>query len=183
MKICRMTGMASRGRLAQRRRIDRHRPPAQHGLPFLAHHALESSLADLPAAFVGRQEDQADAILAGRGQRDAELAALLAEKRVRHLHENAGAVAGVLLAAAGAAVLQVNEDLQRIADDVVRLAVLEIDDEADAAGIVLVARIVQALLVRESVAESCHFFLLACSHAGVAVVSPVPVSGHAWPLC
>ena len=34
---------------------------------------------------------------------------------------------------------------QRLTNDVVRFATLEIDDEADAAGVVLVARIVQAL--------------------------------------
>ena len=83
---------------------------------------------------------------------------------MRHLHEDAGAVAGVLLAAAGAAVLQVDEDLQRLADDVVRLAVLEIDDEADAAGIVLVARIVQTLLVRQSVGSHVISSFLRCSH-------------------
>ena len=100
----------------------------------------------------------------GAGSAMPSLSHSLAEKRVRHLHEDAGAVAGVLLAAAGAAVLQVEQDLERLADDVVRLAVLQVDDEADAAGIVLVARIVQTLLVRQSVAESCHFFLLAVSH-------------------
>ena len=35
---------------------------------------------------------------------------------------------------------------KRLADDVVRLAVLEVDDEADAAGIVLVLGVVQTLL-------------------------------------
>jgi len=137
-------GVARRG--TQRRGIDRHRSPAEYGLAFLAYHALKRPLANLPAAFVGRQEDHADTVLTRSGQRDAEPGAFLLEEGVRHLHENARAVAGVLLATAGAAVFQVVQDLERIADDVVRLAIFEIDHEADAAGVVFVARIVQALL-------------------------------------
>ena len=89
------------------------------------------------------------AVLAGGGQVDAEPCGRPpAKKRVRHLQEDAGAVAGVLLAAAGAAVLEVQQDLDRLLDDLVRLAALEVDDEADAAGVVLVARIVEALFPR-----------------------------------
>ena len=46
-------------------------------------------------------------------------------RSVRHLDQDAGAVAGVGLAAAGAAVLQVDQDLERLADDRVRPAALE----------------------------------------------------------
>ncbi len=77
--------------------------------------------------------------------------AFAAKEGVRRLDEDAGAVAGVLLAAAGAAVFQVVQDLQTVADDVVRLPIFQIDDEADAAGVVLVARVVQALLGGEGV--------------------------------
>ena len=45
---------------------------------------------------------------------------LLAEELVRHLDEDAGAVAGVHLAAARAAMQQVDEELQRLLDDGVR---------------------------------------------------------------
>ena len=50
-----------------------------------------------------------------------------------------------VLAAAGAAVLEVQQNLNGLADDVVRFAVLQIDDEADAAGIVFVLGVVQPL--------------------------------------
>ena len=40
--------------------------------------------------------------------------------------------------------VEVLQDLQAIRDDVVRAAALQVGDEADAAGIVLVARIVEA---------------------------------------
>src|SRR5207245_10187587 len=63
----------------------------------------------------------------------------------RLLEQEAGAVASVRLAAALAPVEQVAEDLQRLADDRVRLLACDVDDEADAAGVVLVARVVEAL--------------------------------------
>ena len=48
------------------------------------------------------------------GSVDAEIARLFAEKLVRHLNEDAGAIAGVDLAAARAAMEQVDEQLQRL---------------------------------------------------------------------
>ena len=57
--------------------------------------------------------------------------------------KNAGAVAGERIAAAGAAVRQVDQDLQPLPDDLVALLAVHVDDEADAAGIVLEGRIVQ----------------------------------------
>ena len=80
--------------------------------------------------------------------------ARLREEAVRHLHQDAGAVAGVLLAAAGAAVLEVQQDLEPVLDDARGLSPLEIDDEADAAGVVLVAWVVEALR-----GGSCRFHL------------------------
>ena len=77
-------------------------------------------------------------------QRDAERSPRRAGT-VRRLDEDARAVAGVLLAAAGAAVLQVDEDRERLCRMIVRLAALQVHDEAEAAGVVLVPRVVQAL--------------------------------------
>ncbi len=92
-------------------------------------------------AGLARQKDQTDAVLAGRRQRGGRD---LAEEAVRHLEEDAGAVARVHLAAAGAAMLEVLEHRQRLVHDLVGGAPLHVDDEADAAGVVLVLRIVQA---------------------------------------
>jgi len=47
-------------------------------------------------------------------------------------------------------VVEIDKDLQAAADDVVRLLALDIGDEADAARIVLVARIVESLSFRQS---------------------------------
>ncbi len=69
----------------------------------------------------------------------------LRKKPVRHLHQDAGAVAGVHLASTRAPVEQVDEQLQRLADDGVRPLALDVNDEADSAGVVLVLRVVQPL--------------------------------------
>ena len=61
----------------------------------------------LRASLGARQEDQPDAVLAGRGQLDALPLAGRLEEACGHLDQDAGAVAGVLLAAAGPAVLEV----------------------------------------------------------------------------
>src|SRR5262249_50249133 len=115
------------------------------GLPFLADDVLELRLAAAAVLRVGRQEHAADAVVARRRQREAQLGAPLFEEAVRRLDEEAGAVAGVLLAAAGAAVLQVEQPVDRHLDDLVRAAVVQVDDEADAAGVVLVPWVIQPL--------------------------------------
>ncbi len=69
---------------------------------------------------------------------------------MRNLDQNAGAIARFRIAAAGAAMRQVDEDLKTFGDDVVRLHALDIDHETDAASIVLVLRIVETLLNGES---------------------------------
>ena len=81
----------------------------------------------------------------GGGQGEAELRALAREKLVRDLDQEAGAVAGFRIAAAGAAMRQVDQDLNALDDDVVRFLALDVGDKANAAGIVLVARVVEAL--------------------------------------
>ena len=66
---------------------------------------------------------------------------------VGHLHEQAGAVAGLRIAAARAAVLEVHEHVDALRHDVVRLLAADVRDEADAAGVVLEGGIVEALLL------------------------------------
>ncbi len=134
------------GGFAERGMIRRHVAPAEQRLPFLADDLVEHALDDPPLVRVGGQEHAADAVAPGRGERDVEAVALLLEEGVWHLEENARAVAGVLLATARAAVLQVEQNLDGLLDQVVRFAVLEVGDEADAAGVVLVVGVVQPLL-------------------------------------
>ena len=67
----------------------------------------------------------------------------LPEEPIGHLDEDARAVTGIGFATTGATVQQVEEDLHPLLDDPVRLPAFDVDDEADAAGVVLVARIVE----------------------------------------
>ena len=92
-----------------------------------------------------RQEHHADAVGAGLGQNEAELGALAGEELVRDLNQDAGAVAGFRIASASAAMGQVDEDLDPLFDNVVRPLAVEVHDEAHAAGVVLVAGVIQSL--------------------------------------
>ena len=94
---------------------------------------------------IARQEDQADPVVTGGGKRDAEPAALAGQEGVGHLDGDARAVPGIDLASAGSAVQEVLEHGEGLAHDGVRLSPLDVDDEADAASVVLVSGIVQAL--------------------------------------
>ncbi len=90
-----------------------------------------------------RQKHQPGAIVARRRQGETEVRRRLTQEAIGHLNEDARAIAGVRLASAGAAVQQVEEDLQPLLDDSVRLPPFDVDHEADAAGIVFVAGIVE----------------------------------------
>ena len=68
----------------------------------------------------------------------------LGEKLVRGLHQNAGAVAGARIGADRAAMLEIDQDRQRVFDDLVRLASLDVGNESDTAGIFFQRRIKQA---------------------------------------
>ena len=67
---------------------------------------------------------------------------------MRHLDEDARAVAGVRLAAARAAMIEIHQNLQGVAHELMRLLALHVDDKAQAAGVVLELRIVKPLFQR-----------------------------------
>ena len=64
---------------------------------------------------------------------------------MRYLGQEAGAVARVFLAAGRATMLEIQEDLQRLPDDVVRSARFQIDDESESARVVLERGVVETL--------------------------------------
>ena len=68
---------------------------------------------------------------------------------MRNLQQDAGSVTGVFFAALGPAMLQVDEYLKRPPYDVVGLTTGDVDNEADAARIVLELRVVQTLFGRQ----------------------------------
>ena len=82
---------------------------------------LEDLLAATALVRVARQKHAAAAVLAAApGSRMPSALALLLEELVRELHQDAGAVARQRVAAAGAAMHEVQEDLHALADDLVR---------------------------------------------------------------
>ncbi len=134
------------GAVPERRVVRWHAPPAEQRLAFFVDDACDERLEGLALRRIVRQEDQAGAVLAGGRQVESEIER--AKEPVRHLQQQAGAVTGVGLAAARAAVLEIDEELQALLDDVVRLLPLQVDDEADAARVLLVLRVVESLGLR-----------------------------------
>src|SRR5690606_36501452 len=132
--------------LAEHRIVRRHRAPAEHDLAFRLHDLLELFFDATTQRRIARQEDDAAAVRARFGKLEAELLRRGGQELVRHLQQHARAVAGIRFGAAGTAVIEVREDLQALLQDLVRFAPLRIDHEADAASVVLVSRVIEALL-------------------------------------
>ena len=65
-----------------------------------------------------------------------------------HLEEDARAIPGVLFATASPAMVQVDKDIQGLADDLVGLLAFDVHEEPDPAGIMLMLRVVKSLLWR-----------------------------------
>ena len=121
--------------------VDRDVAPAEHALALDADVELEHRLELGAPLVVGRQEADRDAVAAALGQLEVDDRA---EERVGQLQQHPGAVAGARVGARGAAVLEVLDGAQAHVDDVVRRHVVQAGDERHAAGIVLVARVVEA---------------------------------------
>ena len=136
--------------------VDRHVAPAQHHLALGAHGALELLLAGLARGVLLGQEHHAHAVLAMRRQLHALRGQLGTVERVRNLDQDAGAVAHQGIGSHGAAVIQVLQDQQALVDDVVRLAALDVGNEPDAAGIVLIGGVVQALCGGRGMRRGVH---------------------------
>ena len=128
--------------------VGRHVAPAEQLQPFGIDHARHHGLAINALRVVGRHEHVTDRVVPGLGQLDLERCGDLFQEGVRDLHQDAGAVAGERVCARRAAMGQVLQDLDAVLDDGVARAALQIGDEADAAGIVLVLRIVESLRLR-----------------------------------
>ncbi len=81
----------------------------------------------------------------GWRQSETQRTRIPARRTVRNLDQDAGAIAGFRIAAACAAMRQVNQDLHSLDDDVVGLHALDVDYKADTAGIMLVAGVIKTL--------------------------------------
>ncbi len=125
--------------------VGRHVAPADEREPLARDHFGVDVANDLPPIGVGRHEQLADGVFAGCRQLEAEFGRLREEELVRDLHQDAGAVAHARIGTDRAAVLEVAQDPQAVFDDLMRLAALDVGDEADAAGILVELGIVEAL--------------------------------------
>src|SRR5208337_4904281 len=123
--------------------VERGIAPAEQAQAFLADDALHDALALQALLRLNGQENEAGAIFVPGGQAEAELQALTGEKFMGNLDQHAGAIAGFRIAAASPAVGQIDEDLDAFGDDIVGPLAVNIHDEADAAGVVLQAGVVQ----------------------------------------
>ena len=97
------------------------------------------------------QKCHPDAIAARLRQLESQLAALSDKKLVRDLDQHPGTVASFRIAAAGAPVRQVQENLDPLGNDVVTLLPADAGNEPDSTSVVLVRRIIQALGRRQTV--------------------------------
>ena len=131
-------GARGRARLAL---VDRHTPPAQRRLALGRHHGLDERLEVGALDPVAGQEADGDAVAAALGQLEVHAAA---QQRVGHLHEQPGAVAGGRIGAGGAAVLEVGDHGDAALHHLVGGPAVQARDEGDAAGVVLVAGVVEA---------------------------------------
>ena len=133
------------GGLTEGRVVGRHGAPAEELLPFGTDDLLEALLDFLAELLVGRQENHGHAVVTRRREGDVFLFGHGFEEFVRHLDQDAGAIARVFLEPAGSAVLEIDQNLQPLLDDFVRLHALHVGDEAHAARFVLELRVVEPL--------------------------------------
>ena len=69
---------------------------------------------------------------------------------MRNLDQDSGAIPGLRIAPARAAMREIDQDLDALQDDVVRFPSLNIGDKADTAAIVLMLRTIQPLRLRQA---------------------------------
>ena len=143
--------LAFPGGMPQRGVVGRHVAPAKELHPLLDQDLFQDMTGAVTLGRFRRGKEHADTVVELFGKFDTKRCADRTQEAVRHLHEDTGAVPGVWLTAAGAAVVEIDKNLERLADDLVGLPALYIGDKADAARVVLELRIVKALLCRRSV--------------------------------
>ena len=132
-------------------RLHRHLAPAETGLPLLCDDGLHGDDAFRALGLDPRKKNQprAEAPL-GRQLHAHLLAGDLLEEPPRQTGEDAAAVAGIRLTATGTAVIHVLEHLDRIEHILVAWLAFHVGDKTNAAAVLLVGWIVQALLLGES---------------------------------
>ena len=119
--------------------------------------AISSSFCSQAAAgpCVRREEDHPDPVVPRGGELDPPSPAPGRQERVRDLRRSPAPSPVFFSLPVAPAVLEVREDLERLPDDVVRARALHVDDEAEAAGVVLEGGVVEALARGEDRTDHC----------------------------
>jgi hypothetical protein len=129
--------------------------------------------------FLHRKKNHSNAVRSCLWKLETKLLALAGEELMRDLNQNASAVTGFRIASTRAAVRQVQKNPNSLLDDVVTFSAADAGDEADAAGVVLVSRMVQALRQWETV------FRIETGRHGLRLEDLFPFAavllGRAWP--
>lgn len=128
-------------------RVDRHLAPKEQRHAGLGATLLKHAAGILYALVVLREEQHGHAIVALCRQNLAALLSLFTEKVMRNLEQDASAVAGVLLESRATAVLQVDQNGQRIVQNLVMALTVDIGKRADATCIVVEFGAIKALLL------------------------------------
>ena len=140
-----MHGLGRLDAFAKTGRINRHIAPAQECLAFIGHDLFNNRFDDLATFRIARQEQSADGVIAFLGQSKAETSGFFAQETIWNLHEHAATIARFRVRADSAAMIEVQKNLKTLGDNVMRLAIVHIGDEANAAGIFFICRRIKAM--------------------------------------
>jgi len=138
------------GEIPQDGGVDGNLAPAEDRAAFPFRYPLHRFGAFCRERRVGGEEDGPDGVLPGRGEVEPFAGADLAEKDVRDADHDAGAVAGGLVASQRTPVLEVDEHLDPLPYDEVQRHPVDPRDEAHAAAVVVVRRVVQPRRLRDA---------------------------------
>ena len=130
--------------------IDRRVAPAEHRKAFFLGDALKDAFALQAAVLVHGKKAHGHAVSAGLGQLNAQFAAFARKKDMGNLDEDACAIARLRIATRRAAMGQVDENLKALADNLVAFFSANAGHQPHAAGIVLVAWMIETLRVRNA---------------------------------
>jgi hypothetical protein len=131
--------------------VNRRVAPAEHAQTLLANDPLQNAFAVQTGMLLDRQKGHPDGVLARSWQSDTQRGALTRKKLVRNLNQNTRAVTGLRIAAAGASVGQVDQDLNALLDNLVALVAANAGNKADATRVMLMRRVVKTPRRRQSV--------------------------------
>ena len=130
------------GGLRQDRGIHWHIAPAEEFKAFFMNNAGQHRFTGLTTGNRLRQEDIPHGIVTHGRQTQTLLGAFGAQEGIRQLDQYPGAIAEHGVITCSATVLEVFQDQQTLLDNLVTLLILNVRDKADAAGIVLVGRVI-----------------------------------------